>query len=131
MRLETDLRDYLIAAPTIAALVGPRIYGMLREPGAALPAIMIQRAHTQRQELFCGVAGLVDASMQIDSFGIDGDSAWSVAKALRLLFKNLTKASMGATLVDKVFLANEFPLTDPDPGIIRVVQLYNFWYLED
>jgi hypothetical protein len=38
---------------------------------------------------------------------------------------------MGETFVDKVFLINEFPMVDPDPGILRVVQTYNFWYLED
>jgi hypothetical protein len=129
--LETDLRNFLIAAPTISALVAQRIYGLIREPNTPLPSINVQRAHTQRQELFCGVAPLADASMQIDSFGIDGDTAWAVAKALRLLFQNLTNVAMGPTLVQKMFLANEFPMVDPDPGIIRVVQLYNVWYLED
>jgi hypothetical protein len=131
MRLESDLRDYLVAAPSISTLVGARVYGMLREPAAALPAIMIQRVHSARQELFSGVAPLVDASMQIDSFAINGDAVWTLARALRLLFKNLTKVTMGTTLVDRMFLTNEFPMVDPDPGVIRVVQLYNVWYLED
>jgi len=129
--LEKDLRNFLLAAPSIQALVGSRVYGILREPGAALPAVMIQRSHTARQELFCGVSGLADASMQIDSYAINGEQVWALAKALRLLFKNLKKVRMGATLVDKMFLANEFPMVDPDPGILRVVQLYNVWYLED
>ena len=133
MRLETDVRDFLIGAPAIEALVSDRIYGLIRESGAALPSINVQRIHTVRQQLFCGVAPLVSADLQIDSFGINGDDAWTVAKALRKLFENFT-GPMGnspQTIVDIVFLINEFPLIDPDPGVIRVVQLYNFWYLED
>ena len=38
---------------------------------------------------------------------------------------------MGATFIDHCTLENEFPLVDPDPGIIRVTQLYNIWYVED
>lgn len=130
MRLETDLRTFLIAEPSIQALVGQRVYGLLREPNAPLPSVNIQRNHTARQELFCGVSPLVSADLMIDSYGINGDDAWALAKALRLLFKNFA-GNVGDTVVKKVFLTNEFPLTDPDPGIIRIVQLYNFWYLED
>jgi len=130
MRLETDLRTFLTAEPTIAALVAARVYGLIREPGSKLPSVNVQRVHTARQELFCGVSPLVSGDMQIDSFGIDGDDTWEVAEALKLLFRNFS-GSMGETTVKKVFLINEFPLSDPDPGVIRVVQLYNFWYLED
>jgi Protein of unknown function (DUF3168) len=130
VRLETDLRNFLIAAPAVAALVAQRVYGLIREPGSALPSVNVQRTHTLRQELFCGVSTLASADMQIDAFGINGDDAWTLARALRETFKNFS-GDMGDTVVKKVFLINEFPLTDSDPGVIRVVQLYNFWYLED
>jgi hypothetical protein len=130
MRLETDLRTFLLAAPSISALVAARIYGLIREPAAPLPSINIQRIHSVRQELFCGVSPLVSADVQVDSYSIDGDTGWSVAEALRKLLRNFS-GTMGASQVDKVFLTNEFPMTDSDPGVIRIVQVYNFWYLED
>jgi hypothetical protein len=130
MRVETDFRTWLLAETTITALVGGRIFGLVREPQAALPAINIQRIVTRRQELFCGVDPLVSADLQVDSYAIDGDGAWTLAETLRTVLKNFS-GPMGATQVDKVFLINEFPLVDPDPGIIRVVQTYNFWYVED
>jgi hypothetical protein len=130
MRVETDFRSWLLAEPTISAIVGGRIFGLVREPQAALPAINIQRIVTRRQELFCGVDPLVSADLQVDSYAIDGDGAWTCAEALRTVLKNFS-GPMGTTQVDKVFLINEFPLVDPDPGIIRVVQTYNFWYVED
>jgi len=130
MRLETDLRAFLVAQSVITDLVAQRIFGLLREPQAALPSINIQRLHTQRQELFCGVSPLAMADMQIDAYGITPDDAWTVAHALRLLLKDFS-GNMGATVVEKIFLINEFPMVDPDPGVIRVLQTYNFWYVED
>jgi hypothetical protein len=130
MRLETDFRTWLLDEPTVAALVAGRIFGLVREPQALLPAINIQRIFTRRGQTFCGVVPLVSADLQVDSFAIDGDGAWALAATLRLALKNFS-GPMGATQVDKVFLVNEFPLVDPDPGIIRVVQTYNFWYVED
>lgn len=130
MRLETDLRTFLLGEPTIQTLVAERVFGMVREPNSKLPSVNVQRIHTARQELFCGVSPLVSADLQLDSFGIDGDDAWSVAEALKLVFRNFSGA-VADTIVKKVFLINEFPLTDPEPGIIHIVQIYNFWYLED
>jgi hypothetical protein len=130
MRLETGLRTFLLDAPAIQAQVAQRIYGVIREPNSPLPSVNIQRSHTARQELFCGVSPLVSADLTIDSYGIDGDQAWALAEALKLLFRNFS-GEVGDTVVKKVFLTNEFPLTDPDPGVFRIVQLYNFWYLED
>jgi hypothetical protein len=91
---------------------------------------MLQRATSARQVLFCGTDKLVDAQMQVDSFAISGEDAWGLARALRLLLVDFS-GMMAATFVDHCTLANEFPLIDPDPGIIRVTQLYNIWYVED
>jgi hypothetical protein len=136
--LEQGLRAFLADAPTISALVIDRIYGLVREqgndqtlpPDAQLPAVLIQRTTTQRQQLFCGTSPFVSADVQVDSYAITGDDAWGLAKALRTLLVDFT-GNMGETWVDTVHLTNEFPLSDPDPGIIRITQLYNIWYLED
>jgi len=130
--METDLRDYLRGIPAITDLVSQRVYGMVREQGlkTQLPAVRIQRIHTNFYPTFCGTTELVDADLQVDSYGIDGDSAWALAKALKATLRDFS-GNMEATSVDKVFLNNEFPLTDPDPGIIRVTQLYTFWYREE
>lgn len=130
--METDLRDFLLGQTPITAIVAQRVYGMVREQGVKvqLPAVRIQRIHTNFYSTFCGTTELVDADLQVDSYGIDGDSAWALARALKDTLRDFS-GNMEATSVDKVFLNNEFPLTDPDPGIIRVTQLYTFWYRED
>ena len=130
--METDLRTFLLYQDPLTALVGQRVYGMMREQGLQqqLPAVMIQRISSARQVKFCATDKLVDADMQIDAYAISGDSAWAVANVLRSALLDFS-GMMGETHVDKVLLANEFPLIDPDPGIVRVTQLYNFWYVED
>ena len=97
MIFEAELRSYLLTIPAITALVNDRVFGLLREPAADLPAVLVQRA---------------------------------LAAVLRALLIDFT-GTMGGAYVDRVLLTNEFPLNDPDPGVIRVTQLYNFWYVED
>ena len=130
--IETDLHDFLLNVAPLTALVGQRVYSLVREQGMPdqLPSVRVQRRLTTRFRTFCGTDPLIAAQIQIDSFGIDQDSAGAVAKALRKALVDF-KGQMGATPVDDVSLDNEFPLTDPDPGVIHVAQIYNFWFEED
>lgn len=132
--IEEDLPAFLLAQPTIAALVNARVFGMVRAQGTPaseqLPAVLLQRILTGRYPTFCATSPLVSCDMQVDSYGIGGEQAWGLARALRKVLLDFS-GMMGATKVSKALLTNEFPLTDPDPGVIRVTQLYNFWYVED
>jgi hypothetical protein len=133
MIVEIGLRQFLATIDLVTAIVGANIYGLIRERAPVetqLPAIMIQRTTTAREVLFCGTDDLVSIDLQVDSYAMTGDSAWGLARALRKSLIDFT-GTMGDVYVDAVHLTNEFPMTDPDPGIIRIVQLYNFWYLED
>jgi len=132
MILEQGLREYLLEVAPIAALIRDRLFNMVRSPQSALPAVVIQRINTIRQVLFCGTDDLVNADMQLDCYAISPQDAWGLAAAVRAALVDFT-GTMGdpaGVYVDQVTLTNERPLTDPDPGIIRVIQLYNFWYLE-
>jgi hypothetical protein len=128
--IEESMRNFLLAAPTLKALVADRIYGLRRPVDAALPDVMLQRSMTYRQVLFCGTSDLVNAQMQVDSYAMSGETVWAVAIALRKVLTDFS-GTMDQTVVNQCHLANEFPLIDPDPGIIRVTQLYNIWYVED
>ena len=128
--LEAGLRSYLLLIPAITDLVGPRVYGILRQQSQDLPAILIQRTQTTRQPKFCATDKLVSCDMQVDAYAMTGDGGWALAAALRAALIDFN-GTMGETYVDKVMLTNEFPLNDPDPGVIRITQLYNFWYVED
>jgi hypothetical protein len=128
--LEQDLRDHIAAMDTIAAIAGGNVFGMVRGRATALPQVLITRTQTTRQVKFCGTSKLVNCDMQIDSFGLKGQDAWGLATALRQGLLDF-QGMMGETSINHIFLTNEFPLTDPEPGVIRVTQLYTIWYLED
>lgn len=131
MMFEEDLRSYLLTVTSLTSIVGAQIFGVRRPQGdRPLPEILIQRAHTLRQVLFCGTDSLVNADFQVDSYGIELSQVIALAKAVRLVLKDY-KGSMGATHVDQMTLINEFPMDDPDPGVIRMLQIYNVWYSED
>ena len=131
MMLEVGLRDYLLGIGALSALVHGRIFGLYRSQASDLPAVMIQRTHSMRHVNFCATEKLVSAQVQVDSYAMTGQDVWAVAQVLRTALVDFRKSMMSDTYVDAVFLENEFPLTDPDPGVIRVLQIYNFWYLED
>jgi len=130
MILEEDIVTYLKTVEAISYING-QIYGVYRPQGERpLPELLITRTLTARQDTFCGVSNLANADMQIDVYGSGVSEAAALAQALRLALKNFSGV-MGDTPVEKVFLSNEFTSFDSDPGTVRVIQLYNFWYLEE
>jgi Protein of unknown function (DUF3168) len=131
MILEQAFPQFLLTVPAITELVRDQVYGIIRPQGPRpLPEILISRTQTTRQDKFCGVDPLVNADMQLDCYSDGLQSATTLARAVRRSLKNFS-GMMGDVVVQKVFLTNEFPVYDPDPGIIRVTQTYNFWYVED
>jgi hypothetical protein len=125
--LEVGLRQYLLDSlpPKYA-----RVSGLVREQQSQLPEVLLTRTSTTPELGLCGTFDFRSCEMQIDTYAMTGEDAWSLAKSLRALLTDFS-GSMGDTEIRRVLLVNEFPLTDPEPGVIRVVQLYTFWYLED
>jgi hypothetical protein len=140
MILEDALTQYLGSVAAITDLLGspaqfdaPPIFGLMRPQKSVLPSILIARTQTERQTLFRGTDNLVGADFQIDSFSSDSacfEVAVQVRKAL-LNFRGVMGTDSPGVYVDQVRLQNEFPLTDPDPGVFRFTQQYFIWYQED
>lgn len=131
MMLEVDLLAFLLGVAPITNLVGTQIYGLRRPQGARpLPEILIQRTTTLRQVKFCGTDKLANALLQIDCYGIELFQAASLAKQVRQTLVDF-HGMMAETYVDTLHIDNEFPMDDPEPGVMRMIQLYNVWYRED
>lgn len=128
--LEVDIRDFLAGIESIAAVVENRVFGVVRPRNTPLPQVLITRVTTTRQNTICGTSTLVSCDLQIDSFALQGQDAWQLATLVRRALMDFS-GTMGATSVNKIFLTNEFPLTDPEPGVLRVTQTYNVWYYEE
>ena len=138
MILEDAILQYLSTFAPLVELLGiqdsaPAVFTVLRPQASTLPCVLVTRTQTERQTLFCGTDNLLAADFQIDSYASDGtvyDVAVQVRKALLNYVGTMGTDSPGV-YVDQVRLQNEFPLVDPDPGVIRMSQLFNFWYQED
>lgn len=130
MIFEAALQTFLLGSEPVTALVRDRVFGLLREPSSLLPALLAQRITTQRQTTFCRTSKLVSADFQLDSYAMTGVDAWGLAAAVRSLMIDF-EGMMGDIFVNKILLTNEFPTVDGDPGVIRITQLYNIWYVED
>jgi hypothetical protein len=131
MIIEADLRTGLLAVPEITNIVGRQIYGIMRPRGERpLPEVLIFKTRAERQVKFCGTDKLVNADFQIDSYGMEGLQVLTLARAIRQALVDFV-GMMGDSQIEKIFLSNEFPMIDPDPLVIRVVQIYNIWYMED
>lgn len=131
MMLEEGICQYLLGVEAISALVGIRVYGLSRPQGKRpLPELLISRTQTSPQQLFCGQDGLLSAQVQLDCFAMNVSQSGQLARAARQSLRNFS-GNMSGVSVDEVFLANEFQLDDPEPGTVRMVQTYTFWYQED
>jgi hypothetical protein len=127
---EVDLLNFVKGIEAVGQLAGENVFGVVRPRATALPQVLITRSSTVRTPTFCYTSKLVSADFQIDSFGLKGQDALGLARVIRLALVDFT-GEMGGTFVDRVFLTNEFPTTDPEPGVIRITQLFNIWYQED
>jgi hypothetical protein len=131
MSIEEGLVAYLRTVPEITNLCGQNIYGSRRPQGVRpLPEILISPTLRTGYFTFCGPTDLTSCDLQIDSYGYGLSDAVGMAKALR---KSLNFASgiFGDVPVDRVFLSNQLGAVDTDPGTVRIIQTFTFWYLED
>lgn len=69
MSVSAALRDALLAAPGVAALVGARVYRDERPEGDPLPAIVILLVSDPRPMTYSGAQSLRRARLQLDCLG--------------------------------------------------------------
>lgn len=85
MTIEADLRAFLLADATIAALTGGRVYVSRRPQKAATPAIVVHRIGGMPHTTSDGKTGMREFSAQIDVWAKEQDAARQVAAAIETL----------------------------------------------
>lgn len=136
---EPNFNQFLTSLPSVALLVAGRVYPDLLKQGTALPAIVYSKSGSQRQQKACGTDGLVLGSFQLDVYGRSRQQVRVLSEAIigsgrkgqippdaLLDYKGL----MGTCFVKQCSLVNDFDTIDPEPGMIRRVQLWDIWYIE-
>lgn len=93
------IQALLVADPTVAALVGARVYPSLMPQGVSKPAVVFQVISDVPQTTFDGDSSttLVNALLQIDSYGKTYLEAHAVADAVDAVVSALSSPDLSAT----------------------------------
>lgn len=133
MSVEPGLVAHLLADPSIAALVGDRVYPAGRIPEAApLPAVTYQRVSTVAQHTLQGLGGLTQVRMQVTAWA-EGDSGYAAAKAIASAviaslvgFRGTWAGGVGISGVNFDSMQDIDP--DPDSELVGVDMDFLIWH---
>lgn len=142
MELEEALHAWAANQTELAALLAEpnrfRLYKGVLEQKTKQPASVQQRSGADRQFRSCTVDGAVAISLQLDHYAKTWSEMALLAKTWRQALSpdNLSyplymggPAGVGVK-VKAAELTNEFDLDDPEPGLFRRSQLWQFWVFE-
>lgn len=139
MELEEGLFAWANQQTEIAALIGEpaglRFFKLVIPQQRTTPATVLQRSGTSRSITQCGTIRLASATLQLDHYA----TTWQAASRLAAVFREVLleregmrkyPRNMGTVEVRSATLQNEFDLDDPEPGLYRRSQSWDFWYVE-
>ncbi|UZW54057.1 hypothetical protein NUH86_10975 [Sphingobium sp. JS3065] len=112
--MRIDLRSRLVANPTIAGLVGSRVYWNKRKQGDPLPAIVLYKISPGIQYTHNGDSGYYGSRIQFDSIGLEVRDFEPVFNALKAEMEQAK--TVGQTAFSMSFLESErdMPFVDVD-----------------
>jgi hypothetical protein len=131
----------LLKASGVASLVAEgssptrhRIYPLVipqHESGdlTPFPCVVFTKVGASRGVTLSGTDTLVNAEYQIDSYATTYTQAVQLSDAVRAALVDYS-GTIGGHAIKTANLDNEFALTDPDPGLYRIMQTYSVWYVE-
>lgn len=140
---EDALFEWVKTQPTVTQYIGAppqrtRMFVMRQPQNTKAPSMTQQRAGLTSQRLPCGVDGAKLVQLQVDSYADHWAEMAGLAKAFRRALEGLdypvlmgSGDSPGAQLrVKSATLQNEFDSDDPEPGLYRRTQFWDFWIFE-
>lgn len=93
------------------------------------PCVVLTKVGASRGVTLSGTDTLVNATYQIDSYATAYKAAAELADAVQLALVDYNGV-VGGHEIKTANIDNEFALTDPDPGLYRIMQTYSIWYVE-
>jgi hypothetical protein len=145
VEFEDALFKFTTAQAPVTAFIGAapqatRFFKLKAPQGTKAPFSVMTRDGAPRQNLPCGVDGAVRLSFRIDHYAKDWATMAALAKAFRRslnpelvtypVWMGDGDSPTVAVKVKAAALENEFDLDDPEPGLLRRVQLWQFWIHE-
>ncbi len=93
------------------------------------PCIVLTKVGASRGVTKSGTDNLVDSTYQLDAYAATYKEAAELADATRVAIVDFNGTVAGHE-IKTVNIENEFALTDPDPGVYRIMQTYSVWHDE-
>lgn len=122
MTFEAALKSHLAADAGITALVGDRIWPLVRAQGASLPALTYQRiAGTPSTDLDGLDGDLTVVLVQVDCWASGFDAARVLAELVRVRIQTAADSFRGNLQSDRDFY-------EDDVKLYRVSQDFSLWY---
>ena len=113
-----DLRDYLLAQPSVSSLVGTRIVPDALPQESLLPGCDIELVNTSHDHYLGGLAGMANSTVAIDCYGSTRSSAHEVAAAVMFSGVTTLRGVVGGTSVSGIRLTGgpSDAVEEVDPG---------------
>lgn len=127
MTLEASLFSFVTADPGVAALIGARMYPGIIPQGGAQPCVVYNKDGRTRQQLYCGVDGLLLTRITLDCYARRYIDSVALANAVTAALEDFS-GDMAGTRVPRIFLENEIDLSDVEPGLYRQSQTWAVWH---
>lgn len=128
--IEQDMRTYLLAQPSVTALIATRLYPIRLPQGVTLPAVTYQRITRTATVTHDGAADLGRAGIQIDCWADTYAGMVALAKAIRAALSGY-RGSMGTNGATAARVVNEIDFSEPEPAMWRRVIEIVLWHRED
>lgn len=93
------------------------------------PCLVFTKIGASRGVTKSGTDTLVNAQYQIDCYATTYKAAGQLADTVRVALMDYNGTISGHE-IKTANLESELALTDPDPGLYRMMQTYSIWYVE-
>lgn len=125
--IEQALYSRLTDFAGLTALVGSRIYPLVRRQGSALPALTYQKISAIREHLMVADANVVVARMQVDCWDASAMGVKNVAEQVRLALQDYS-GTEATVVIQRIFIENEIDDWNPSTEIYRVTYDFLIWH---
>ena len=129
----SEFREYVLADPTVAALIGTRMYPVAMPQKVGLPAVSYQTVGGISQPVMLHDDNLPMTRLQVDCWALSFSTAQAVDQAIRSLFHNFEMTIMGGSpgvLVVGVFKDSPRADYEPETFLYRASRDYRIFHAE-
>lgn len=138
MNFAAALFELLAADTAILSLIGTadvtRIFPMIvpqKQPAITqMPCLVYTITGEDRSKTYCGTIPLISVTVQLDSYGVRLAEAYAVSDAVKNRLMDY-RGPAGDIVISDVALTGRLTAYDMEPGLMRVVDLYTIWYMEE